>query len=254
MKSPRFLAALAMAAVLTTGVTAHALTTTAPTTSDFKIDTGNAGSGQQATQTAIKHHDTNPTQVAPATGEINVNGTFNKVITNLPTPDKEGHYLRITMPISMDYVYNLDTHHMQTATALIQNQSVKVTGQVGQGQKVDPQPVEMSFVRLSKKNNTSQNSKDFKFVKSVNPAEKDVIQLPFTLQVSGASTPVANYDLADIETAALSLQPLTIQGGSNINLTLDLVGGQKVGNPELVNQAKTLTTHGLELKFEYKGQ
>ena len=77
MKSPRFLAALAMAAVLTTGTTAHAA---------FNQVGGNATNGQTPMQEAEKF-DSNTTGTVDklklsAEGDIRVDGTFTKIINN----------------------------------------------------------------------------------------------------------------------------------------------------------------------------
>lgn len=244
----RIIAAMTIATVLSSSVSiSHA-------TSDFKIDTGNAGTGQQATQsaqtTASTTGNTTPKSVS---GDIEINGIFNKTITNLPTPDKDGRYLRVTMPIKMDYIYDVDTNKMTVANnALIQNNSVLATSTGTTNATLTPQPVKMTLEDIKLTSNSTANAQ-IKFVNRVDPAEKNYVQLPFKITVDGPSTNVKDVNLKTIESSGTK-EEFTIQGSSNLSLTLGLITGQVIGNPDLIDKAQTQVSHDLTLKFEYIGK
>ena len=242
----KIIAAMAIATVLSsTASISHA-------TNDFKIDTGNGGSGQQATQSAQTTSATATTTPKSVQGDIEIDGIFSKTITNFPTPDKDGRYLRVTMPIKMDYAYDVDTNTMTAANGLIQNNSVYATSTSTVKPKLEPQPVKMTLEDIKLTSNSTIGS-NIKFVDRVDANDKTNIQLPFQLTVNGPATTVKNINLTTIESKKVSDQ-FTIQGGSNLQLQLGLIPGQIVGNTDLITNAKTRTSHNLTLKFEYIGK
>lgn len=259
MKAPKFIAAMAIAAVLSSGV--------APAYADFNPDTGNANNGNATMQkTEKKDTTTPPTQTMSkpleAQGDIKVEGEFTKTINSFPTPSQDGRYLRVTMPIKMDYTYNVDNHQMKAAQGTITNNSVHVETQSGSPgtQIVLDQPIKMHLVDVAQSGVGSTNTFDSEFVdtiKGVNTNNPNKVHLPFKLSITTGSSKPIEYNLKAIETASQNnnkLQPIDIQAGSNVQLEIGLINGEKIGNEKLITQGQSVTNHSLKLKFEYAGQ
>ena len=252
MKSPRFLAALAMAAVLTTGTTAHAA---------FNQVGGNNVTGQVPMQEAEVFHGTNP--ALEAQGDISLDGTFRKRINTFPTPATDGHYLRITMPIRMDYNYDVDQNTMQSTDMVITNDSVHATqtGQSGQKPNLDYKRVRMTIVDFEKNDKgITTMAPDVKFVEdAVTEATKDDknVLLPFELQVITGRGPANVHSIKEIQEAAQASgnnnagKTIDISAQSAITLKLEQINGQTIGNKDLIQKDVSKTSHNLKLKFEY---
>ena len=118
MKAPKkVIAVMAMATLLGSGA-GQAFA------SDFKTNTGVPG--QEASQTAEKKHDLGNTEELSVTGDIDVNGIFRRRVTSFPERFENGEYLQVTMPISLNYTYNLDTNVLESAKGNVINESVYV--------------------------------------------------------------------------------------------------------------------------------
>lgn len=255
MKSPRFLAALAMAAVLTTGTTAHAA---------FNQVSGSGANGQTPVQQADEHDpNTNNTPASlNATGDIRVDGEFTKTITNLPTPTQDGRYLRVTMPIQVNFTYDVDTNDMKSAEGKIINSSVFVSGSNTGAQKIEPQNIKMSIVDFEDKTNgVSTMRTPIEFVESVDlNLHQNAVQLPFEVKVESSTGKVTNHSIKTIRekitngATANSLKPIEIAAGDTLKLTIGKINGQNIGNGNLIDQQTSLTSHNLKLKFEYDGK
>ena len=256
MKSPRFLAALAMAAVLTTGATtAHA---------SFQQVGGNSGNGQTPMQQTEKYDNTttgpltNP-QALQSEGDIRVDGTFTKTVNNFPTPTQDGRYLRVTMPIKMDFTYNVDTHLMTSAEGVVTNNSVHVTDTSSGNPKIENQKIKMSIVDFEDSNNgIATMNAPIKFVESIEANNSSDIQLPFALKLESATGVVSGYSIKTIKDktagSANTIKPIEIAENSSLKLKIDKIPGQNLGNEDLITNQTSLTSHSLKLKFEYAGK
>ena len=253
MKSPRFLAALAMAAVLTTGTTAHAA---------FNQVGGSATNGQTPMQEAEEFNATNTN--LNVEGDISLDGTFTKRINNFPTPTTDGHYLRITMPIKMDYTYDVDTNVMQSTDMVVTNNSVHATTQTSNPQtpNLDYKRVKMTIVDFKENakgiNTMTPNIKFVEDVVTAAASDNQNVLLPFELQVKSSSGSVNNYSIEKIQTTANGgsgatngLNPIEIAPNSALTLKLEQINGQTIGNKDLISQQTSKTSHNLKLKFEY---
>ena len=254
MKSPRFLAALAMAAVLATGTTAHATVTKG----DFKeVSTG--ANGQASMLQADVHKDVlNTGDKIEAEGDIRVDGKFTKTINNFPTPTQDGHYLRVTMPIKMDFTYDVDNDIMTAAQGTVVNNSVHATGTSPSGPNnptLTPKKVSMSIVGFENSAVGTQNLNDK--VEFVNDAVTTAgpgrsVQLPFQLNITGKNgANVTNYTIKNIKDKHQDIKPIVILENSAIKLELDKIPGQSIANADLITNQTSLTSHNLKLKFEY---
>lgn len=234
MKMKKILSMLTLATVLSSGVVAHAA-------NDFTtIDPANSTQTAQKQQTGNAANDV-------VEGEIKINGKFEKTITNIPTPGQDGKYLRVTMPLSIDYTYNLDTNDMQSAIGEIRNESFNATGIPGAPQ-LDPQPIKMYFVGVT---DNDANSK-FELVDN-NDAAPDKVGLPFKVTVtgSGASTGNGSYSLKSIKDQNMTNTEFKIGAASNIKLKIEKDGD--IQHADLIKTDKTSVSHSLSLKFEYAG-
>ena len=250
MKSPRFLAALAMAAVLTTGTTAHAA---------FNQVGGSATNGQTPMQeTEVFDPNTTLSNSLTSQGDISVDGTFTKTVNNFPTPTKDGHYLRVTMPIKMDFTYDVDHDLMTAAQGTVVNNSVHADGiQPNQPNSgvLTPKKVSMSIVGFDDNLVGTQNLNDKivfvnNAVDSTDPQRK--IELPFQLNITGKNgTSVTNYTIKNIKDKHQDIKPIVIPENSAVKLELDTISGQTIANADLINNQTSLTSHNLKLKFEY---
>ena len=259
MKSPRILAALAMAAVLTTGVSAHAAQGPAGTTAGF-VQTTN-GQDSELRANVFKNDTDLGNGKLDTQGDIRVDGEFSKKVNSFPTPTEDGHYLRITMPIKMDFQYDVDNDILQSAEATISNRSIeaKNTANVQQKQEI-PKEVEMTILDFEEYNNgpATMNSK-IAFVNNLGetaslPDKK--IELPFKLNITGAAgNQVIDHSIKSIKDhkqQQTNLAPITIGRDSAIKLKLESISNQTLGNKDLIQDGTTSTSHNLKLKFEYK--
>ena len=262
MKSPRFLAALAMAAVLTTGATAHA--------ASFQQITGSGANSQQPMQEVDSHDPSMPghpmdQSKSTATGDVEVNGTFTKTVNNFPAPTQQGRYLRVTMPIKMDFAYNVDNSTMTSAQGTITNKSVLATQNVSNPNKMDTeyQKVKMTILGYedSKNGVSTVDLNKIKFVDYVDQNDTTHIQLPFELRIEASKgQQVDTYTLRriqDINNGGTNNNPIPeieIDENSALQLEIDQIQGQSIGNPDLLANGATKTSHNLKLKFEYAGK
>lgn len=250
MKSPRFLAALAMAAVLTTGTTAHAA---------FNQVGGSATNGQTPMQEAQEFNANNTN--LNVEGDISLDGTFTKTINNFPTPTQDGHYLRITMPIKMDYTYDVDTNVMQSTDMVVTNNSVYATNTNQTPATLEYKKVKMTIVDFKKNDKgITTMAPNIKFVEDAATealTDKDNVLLPFELQVKSSSGSVDNISIEKIQvptgggSATNGLNPIEIAPNSALTLKLEQINGQTIGNKDLISQQTSKTSHNLKLKFEY---
>lgn len=254
MKSPRFLAALAMAAVLTTGTTAHAA---------FQQVGGTPVNGQTPMQqTEVKDTSNNPlTQALTSEGDISVNGEFKKTVNNFPTPTQDGHYLRVTMPIKMDFTYDVDTHTMTSAEGVITNNSVYATNtqNIAQGQQptLEYKKIKMTLVDFKDNSTgTTTMTSPVEFVDTVNGnTNKDKVLLPFELKIESSTGVVNDYSIKNIKAnnGNNGIGAIEIAPNSTLKLKIDKIKGQNIGNENLITNQTSLTSHSLKLKFEYDG-
>jgi len=245
MKAPKFITAMALAAIL--GSTAL------PAYADFQVESGNDVNGQASVQKTDKYDPASSTSLEDQ-GDITINGTFNKNVNTFPTPEKPGHYLRVTMPIKMDFTYEVDSHTLSSPDMTITNNSVylaQTPGATPEDRKVD-----MTLVSIEE-NTKGTNNIETEFVDTVSgngstsPTGNKTVQLPFKLDVKRGGTTFDSHNLADI-TVGNDIKPITIDGKSSIQLKLELIKGQKAGNTEAIDKDVSLTSHNLKLKFEYK--
>ena len=256
MKSPRFLAALAMAAVLTTGVS---------TTAHASLSGGNSSNGQVPLR-QIDEHEPNVSGTQPqdlnADGEIRVDGEFKKTITNFPAPTENGRYLRVSMPIQINFTYDVDTHDMKSAEGRIINSSVYVTDvQTPQQTKVEPQKIKMSIVDFEDRTNgISTMRQPIEFVETIDLKDKTKVQLPFEVKLESSTGTITNHSIKAIRAKTANgnttntLSPITIAAGDTLKLTIDKIKGQNIGNGDIIDQDTSITSHNLKLKFEYDGK
>lgn len=241
MNMKRIVAMMALATVLSSGVTAHAAV---GFNQNASTNTQEAESFLDTTQTP----DGMPDQ---AEGKIEINGTFKKIITNFPEAEKDGRYLNVSMPIKMDFEYNADTKMLTSAQGTILNGSVHAENiQNGQG-TITPQPIEMSFIGLDA-DATNANNDLIEFVNTVDTTNTDKVQVPLRMKLSNKGTVVNNYTLKDINENNTS--PIAIGEGDNVQLEFELVPGQTVINEDLLTTDITTTKHSLNLRFEYIGK
>ena len=207
MKSPRFLAALAMAAVLSTGVSTTAHASVLPplqAAGTFTPDAGANVTGQipmQKSEVASPDITGPISQYLNTSGDIEVNGEFKKTINNFPTPDKEGRYLRVSMPIQMNFTYNVDNHQMTSAQGVITNSSVLATKDPnGQTINTEFQKVKMTIEDFEESNNgiNTLDKTKMQFVENVDTTIKNKIQLPFALKIDSPTGNVATHSIKRI--------------------------------------------------------
>lgn len=253
MKAPKFIAAMAIAAILSSGA--------APSyAAKFTPDAGNGSNGQTPMQ-SVNHFDGTNNGSVPqmdAEGDIEVSGEFTKVINNFPTPDQEGRYLRVTMPIKMDFKYDVDKDQMTSAVATITNNSVYAENANGLGQPLveTPQSIDMTFVSMLENGTGNSNTIKTEFVDKTTNNADDKVKLPFKLSVTSAGNTVNDYNLTRIKDNGntQSIPAIKIPGNGTVQLELKNIDGQVVGNKDLIKDKTSLTSHNLKLKFEYKGK
>lgn len=235
MKMKRIAAMMALATVLNSGVGVHAFT-----------QNGSTGTQEEQQYDA----DANANNLQPAEGEIEINGTFKRTITNFPDADKDGHYLNVSMPIALDFVYDFDKGLISGHGTII-NGSVKAEGITNKQPVITEQPINMEFVGLDV--DTSNGHSDLiKFVTTVDPTNDQEVQVPIRLKTTSKSGASKSYSLEDIENG--NTQAVTIAGGEKMQLEYELTPGESVANEQLLTQDTTTTKHALTLRFEYKGK
>lgn len=242
MKMKKILSMLTLATVLSSGVVAHA--------AGFTQDSNGNQSGWE-------YKEATATDMPKALeGEIEINGKFEKTINNLPTPDKDGRYLRVTMPIKMDYTYNVDSDQMVSAESSIINESLyatNVTTNGGANATLEPQAIKMQIVSLEDGTNGTMTP-DVKFVSVVDSNVTDKVQLPFKLSITKSGSHVAEYNLSDLYQNSQVTRVIDVGASEKLQLQFKLIDGQKLGNGNLIDQPTSLTNHKLKMKFEYAGK
>ena len=237
-------------------ITAMALATilggaTVPAHAEFVRDAVSANTNP-ATQTSNNFSaDANTT--IEENGNITINGVFSKMVSTLPDPVDAGHYLRVTMPLTLDFTYDLDSNKMQSPdNTNVVNNSVEVKAAPAQGgtKETIEKQVKVSFIGLNENNlgaNTINDKVEFVKVadKSAHPGK---VQLPFELSINDGQE---KYSLAAIKGNEVANNPLTIKAGASMNLKLQKIEGQEVANAGVVKLDKSTTSHSLEMRFEY---
>lgn len=233
MLSSMALATLLVAAAGTTSAQAAGFNYTAP-------------NGNQA---GAEQHTNGPTTV---TGDIQINGNFNKTVTSLPAPNQAGSFLIVTMPLNLDYTYNADSGVLTGAQGVIENKSVKVTGVQGSF-NYTPQPIEMQIVSLTQGNHTTD--KEVMFVDNYDTNANDKIQVPLQLTLTSPSATPQTYKFVDLVNPGTTVaNALSIDPNTNVNIEIEEIPGKSVGNAHLITKDKAVASHALKLQFEYKGQ
>ena len=229
----KMLSSMALATLL---VAAAGTTSAQAATFDYTAPNGGQLGGVDMT--------TNPQNLL---GDIEINGTFNKTVTNIPTPSNDGSYLIVTMPISMNYVYDADNDTLAGSQGVIENLSVKVENS---GQTTTAQPIKMRLVGLDAKN--SNPNLPVKFVTTHDVTDTTNIQVPLQLTLSGPSisTPIF-YPFSTI--SANTTGEINIAAGTNVNMKIEQIQGEKVQNTHLITQGTTVAKHDLKFEFEYAG-
>lgn len=256
MKSPRFLAALAMAAVLTTGVTTTAHAAVTPGT--FTPVGGSTATGQlpmQEAEVIETPAGAKPHADLHTSGDIEINGTFTKTVTTFPTPTEEGRYLRVSMPIKMDFTYNIDNDTMQSAKGTILNKSVYATRNSG-NITTEYQNIKMTIQDYedNAKGISTMDLTKIEFVDNTttNP-NANKLQLPLQLKVDSQTGTIKTYSLKSLQKPAVKPE-IKINGNSSLTVEIDKIAGKSAGNTDILTDASTKTSHNLKLKFEYDGR
>ena len=257
MKSPRFLAALAMAAVLTTGVSTTAHATVTP--GKFTPVGGTTVTGQlpmQEAEVIETHAGAKPHQGLHTSGDIEINGTFTKTVTTFPKPTEAGRYLRVSMPIKMDFTYNIDNDTMQSAKGTILNKSVYATDNGGGNITTEYQNIKMTiedYEKNAKGISTIDLSKvEFVDDTTTNPSANK-LQLPLQLKVDSQTGTIKTYSLKSLQ-KPVNKPEIKINGNSSLTIEIDKIAGRSAGNTDVLTDASTKTSHNLKLKFEYTGK
>ncbi|MDB8550938.1 hypothetical protein [Turicibacter sanguinis] len=179
------------------------------------------------------------------TGQIEINGTFNKTVSNIPTPTQDGKYLIVTMPLSMNYTYDADSDTLTGSTGQIENRSVKVDSQ-----QPTYQPIIMRVVDLVKGAHTT--NAEVKFISTPDTADAATIQVPLQLSLSGASVTNQVIHFANIKSNLIG--NIDIAANTNVKMDIEEIPGQKVYNTHLIDQNTAVAKHDLKFEFEYNGQ
>lgn len=244
MKAPKkVITAMAMAALLGgTAVPAFA----AGNPVGFTTTTG--VNGQDPLQTS-KQYQKDKANLEEAIGDIQVNGEFTRTINNFPTETEEGHYLQVTMPISLNYTYNLDKETLTSAKGKITNESVSLT-KGDDGTKKQPAPVKMSVVELIE---TGKSISDIEYVDNIDPDSENV-QVPFELVLTKNGKEFKNIHLASIKSQNENANSFTIEGNTDVDITIGQIANQKVTDKIKKLEGKTASMgHKVKMKFEYLG-
>lgn len=235
MKMKKIIAMMALATMLTSGVTAHA----------FVHD----GSGIQVGEGFNADAD----QLQELQGEIEINGEFKKSVSNLPDPTEDGHYLRVTMPIKMDFSYDADLNaFISVNNAKITNESVhaeNVKNGVAGG-TITPKKIKVYLDGLDESNTGSADgNKLIKFVDQYDANANDKVQVPLELKITGKGNAVTSYSFATLENGVTT--PIQVDENGALGLELGLKPGEEIHNKELLTKDITATKHALTLRFEY---
>ncbi len=239
----KMLSSMALATLLVAA--AGTQTAQAALTPDFNHNAGNN------TQAGGAKHPANSGTPTTADGEIEINGTFTKTVTNLPTPTQDGSYLIVAMPISMSYTYNADSGDLVGSKGAVQNHSVKVDN----GSTTN-QPIKMRVLGLDYRSHTTDVP--VKFVSQYDPKITNQIQVPLqlSLQASGANSVV--YSFAELDTTSnntnLASTEINIPENTNVSVSIEPIPNQQVKNEHLIQKASSTAGHTLKFQFEYAGQ
>lgn len=254
MKAQKLIAAMALAVTLsTTALPAYA--------ANFTPDAGDGNTGKTTQSVTEKVEITNPDPTIEAEGDITIDGVFTKQINTLPPVTEEGHYLRVTMPITMNFTYDIDSQTMTSAdNATITNKSVKATtnGTANNGFDEEEKAIKMKFISVEENKLKPGTIGSTKFVstvdESVEQQNSGKVLLPFELKLDGIqNSNVNSYHLATLEDPTLvnQIPEILIPAGRSVNLKLQKIVGQNVGNKDLVKVSTTTTSHNLKMQFEY---
>ena len=241
--SKKVVAAIAMATLLSTGVGAGKAFAYG-TPAGFTTNTGTAVNGEGPSQKG-KTSSTFKWLLKDLEGDIAVNGKFIKQVSHFPTPDKEGRYLQVTMPIELNYSYNVDNNSLYAPTTGITNESVRVKSSNGK-MVVSPQPIKMTLVGL----NAEASDPNIKYVDQVNPKSKKM-QVPLELAITtkGAKQ-VGKYSFASLQRE--ESKTIDVGAGANLVLHIQKIRNQNVANPNI--EKPVSIKHNLKVRFEYNGE
>ena len=233
----KMLSSMALATLL---VAAAGTTSAQAATFDYTAPNGNQAG---ATMDAV---GANPANLE---GEIEINGFFNKTVTNIPTPDRDGSFLIVTMPLSLSYTYDADSGVLTGSQGVIENHSVKVENS-SSNLTSTPQPIKMQVVDL--KEGTYSTDAKVKFVDTHDASDLQHIQVPLQLSLKGPSMTTADvYSFASISNKMAN--EITIAPNTNINVSIEEIPGQKVQNANLIQKDTAIAKHDLKFQFEYAG-
>ena len=240
MKAPKkVITAMAMAALLGgTAVPAFA-------DGDFKTSTGVPG--QDPLQTALKKQELNQGDKLTVQGDIEVNGNFTRKINNFPEETQDGHYLQVTMPISLNYTYNLDTDVMQSAKGTVTNESVYVQNVKDSDTIVEGKSVNMSFVKLD----VTNRNDNMEYVNDITERD-DKVQLPFQVVVTKEGKSVREIPLASIVEQNEGKNTIEIKPNTDLQLEIKKIGSLNVQDKGDILSGETASIgHKMIMKFEY---
>ena len=237
MLSSMALATLLVAAAGTTSAQAAL-------SADFPYDAGNntqVGGSTDAKGGSLK----------PATGEIEIDGNFEKSVTTLPTPKDDGKYLIVAMPISMGYTYNADTKALVGSHGVIENHSVEVSSQMAT-------PKSMKMRLLGLKEGTRTTDAEVQFITTPDAGATGKIQVPLQLSLtaSGMQTPkVHNFKDIVVTNPSNShvVSEIEVPAGTTVSVDIDPIANQQVENDHLIQKPSSIAKHTLHFQFEYAG-
>lgn len=249
----KMLSSMALATVLVGAFGgAHSALAAAPATTttpvgDFTPDTNG---GLQVTDTK---QDLASQDVLSAYGDIEINGYFNKAAVTLPTPEEEGHYLRVQMPIKMDFTYDVDTKAFIAANGAIINQSVKATDNNGV-LTFEDKAVDAYLVGLEA---TSVNTTGLTpvFVSNTTTAASATeLQLPLNLEFSGVSGTTKTVTMKNVEEEIDDKDYYEIgriQPGASIGVAISQIQGSEFTNADQLPQGQSKVQYNMSMLFEY---
>ena len=184
-------------------------------------------------------------------GEVKINGTFNKTISAIPVPVTEGNYLRVTMPIKVDFTYDVDNDRLTSPDIKVVNESVQVTGE-GEQQQRAYKSVKMTLTGLTQGSVLGTSNNKFEFVEGIDKASStDKIQLPFEILVEGEDLDPGTYSFKKLNDS-IDVAPIIINAQDSVTLKMGQIRNQGIWNKEKITEKSTTTSHGLKMKFEYQ--
>lgn len=240
MRAPKkVIAAMAMATMIGgTGVQSFAAG------HQFTTSGGDTINGQKPLQRAEEVNDDKAQLYAQ--GDITLQGTFIKSVDAFPEATEAGRYLRVSMPLSIDYQYDVKTDMLSSATGTIKNDSVYVETSDGQVTKKEGQAVNMTFV------NFQEPSQGMEYVtETTGDVKGGKVQLPFKLVVTTNEGTVKDIPLKSINDQH---QQITIEPNNSLQLKIDKIDGKKITNKDSLGNGRTTIGNNMTLKFEYAGK